>query len=122
MIKVALHGVKFFAYHGFYPEEQRIGNHFVVDIEVEFDARQKIVDDRLDHTVNYEILFEILQKEMKQPRKLLETVVQSINQETLKAYPFLLRIRTGIKKLHPPMGGQIEHSFVEISYSKPHEL
>ncbi|MES2809922.1 MAG: dihydroneopterin aldolase [Bacteroidota bacterium] len=33
---VSLHGAAFFAYHGFYPEEQKIGNHFLVDIDVAF--------------------------------------------------------------------------------------
>lgn len=119
MIKVALQGIKFFAYHGFYPEEQLIGSHFVIDIEVVFEQQQQSISERLDHTVNYEILFEIVQKEMRHTRKLLETVVEAINLETVKNYPFIVTMRTGIKKQHPPMAGEIDHAYVEISYSKP---
>ena len=30
--KVSLEGVRFFAYHGFYPEEQVLGAEFIVDL------------------------------------------------------------------------------------------
>ena len=36
--KVALEGVRFFAFHGFYPEEQLTGNEFMVDIVTEWDV------------------------------------------------------------------------------------
>lgn len=47
---VALKDVKCFALHGYYPEEQLIGNHFVVDLETEFTPQG--FDDELGQTVN----------------------------------------------------------------------
>ena len=35
MAKVGLEGVKFFAYHGFYEEEQQIGGEYILDVFVE---------------------------------------------------------------------------------------
>lgn len=117
MIKVALHEVKFFAYHGFYPEEQILGNHFLVDAEVEF-HNKSIVDDEISNTVNYEKLHSILAEEMKQPRKLLETLVQEIISKICIAFPFLEKIKVSIKKLNPPLAGEVKYSLVEITWIK----
>ncbi len=77
MMKIAIHGAEFFAYHGVYPGEQKIGNCFLVDIDVAFTPEKVITDDNLSSTVNYQQLYEIAAEEMKHPRKLIETVAQS---------------------------------------------
>jgi dihydroneopterin aldolase len=122
MIKVALQGVKFFAYHGFYPEEQVLGNHFIVDVSVEFAQQHHFGDDEIAHTVNYEQLFQMVDTEMRNTRKLLETVVQGIIDRAKTAYPFVALICVSIKKLNPPLPGQVDASFIQITYHKPNEL
>ena len=117
MIKVALHKVKFFAYHGFYPEEQILGNHFLVDAEVEFNS-ENIGDDEISNTVNYEKLYSILAEEMKQPRKLLETLVQEMIVKIRSEFPFVETIKVGLKKLNPPLPGEVKYSLVEINWIK----
>jgi 7,8-dihydroneopterin aldolase/epimerase/oxygenase len=122
MVKVALQGVHFFAYHGFYPQEQVLGNKFIVDVEVEFLQQHHFADDEIAHTVNYETLYNIVEAQMKQPRKLLETVVQAIIDELKTIYPFVETIRVGLKKLNPPLPGIVDCSFIEITYHKPNDL
>ena len=79
MITIAIHGAEFFAYHGFYPEEQKLGTKFMVDVEVTFrPAIAGIRQDNITHTVDYEQLYDIVCNEMKHARKLIETVAQSI--------------------------------------------
>jgi dihydroneopterin aldolase len=122
MVKVALQGVRFFAFHGFYPEEQVLGNHFVVDVEVEFLQQHHFTNDEIAHTVNYEQLYNVVAVQMKHPRKLLETVVQAIIDELKTAYPFVETIRVGLKKLNPPLPGIVDCSFIEIAYHKPDDV
>lgn len=122
MIKVALQGAKFFAYHGFYPEEQVLGNHFIVDVAVEFQQQHHYSDDQISHTVNYEQLYRIVDVQMKQTRKLLETVVQGIVDEIKKDYAFADTVQVSIKKLNPPLPGEVACSFIEFTYHKPDEL
>jgi len=112
---VALKDVKCFALHGYYPEEQLTGNHFIIDLTTEFTPRG--FDDELVQTVNYEDLNNIIIAEMKNTQKLLETVLNNIISKVIEKYPFVKKIDVGIKKLHPPMPGQIGHSFVQLSYS-----
>jgi len=112
---VALKDVKCFALHGFYPEEQLTGNHFIIDLETEFSPLG--FDDELKQTVNYEDLNTIILEEMKNTQKLLETVLNNIITKVIKLYPFLETVNVSIKKLNPPMPGQIGHSFVKLSYT-----
>jgi dihydroneopterin aldolase len=112
---VALKDVKCFALHGYYPEEQLIGNHFVVDLETEFTPQG--FDDELAQTVNYEDLNNIILEEMKQTQKLLETVLKNIISKVIELYPFVDTVQVSMKKLNPPMHGQIGHSFVKLTYT-----
>lgn len=116
---VALHGAEFFAYHGFYPEEQKIGNHFVVDIEVEFTPAADIQDDDLNNTVNYEWLYVTICEEMKLSKKLIETVAKSIMDQTIQQYPFAERVELTLKKLNPLVGAKTQYSSVTLSYHNP---
>jgi len=122
MVKVGLQGVRFFAYHGFYAEERVDGNDFVVDVDVEFLQQQHFNTDEIAHTVNYETLYLITEKHMNITRKLLETVVQGIIDEIKSVYPFAEAIRVSLKKLDPPLNGDVECSFVQITYHKPNEI
>ena len=114
---VALKEVKFHAFHGFYPEEQLTGNHFLVDVEVTFVPNGNTED--LKFTVNYEVINAVVTFEMKNTQKLLETVVRNIIDQLITKYPFISTAVVGIKKLHPPMPGEIGHSFVQLSYTSP---
>ena len=115
---VALHGAEFFAFHGFYPEEQKLGSCFIVDIDIEFTPSGDVKDDELSNTVNYEQLYDIACEEMKIPRKLIETVAQAIIDEVNKQYTFVDKIELTIKKLNPLVGAKTKYSSVTISYAK----
>ncbi len=111
---VALRDVKCYAFHGYYPEEQLTGIYFMVDVVVTFTPNTDT--ENLERTVNYEILNNIILDEMKNTRKMLETVVKSILDRVVKNYPFVHTAEVGIRKLNPPMPGEIGHSFVQLIY------
>ncbi len=115
--KVALQGVRFFAYHGFYPEEQLLGNEFILDIETELEVYGNGNDD-LSQTVNYERLFEIAKKEMNITRKLMETVAHSILAQIRHDFLAVKSIRISIRKLHPPLAGEVNSSLVELNFHR----
>jgi dihydroneopterin aldolase len=112
---VALNDVKCFSFHGYYPEEQLTGTEFLVSVEVTFIPSGDTED--LQRTVNYEVLNMIILEEMGSTKKLLESVVRLILNRVISAYPFVHTATAGIRKMHPPMPGEINHSFVQLSYS-----
>lgn len=113
---IGLEGVKNFAYHGWYPEEQLIGCWFETHISVAFVASSN--PQALSDTINYEVLNNWLQLEMQTPQKLLETVVQNILNRILAGYPKIVSAEIKLRKLHPPMPGLVGNSFVSLQYSE----
>ena len=115
--KVALQGIRFFAYHGFYPEEQVLGCEYIVDIDTELEVFGS-GDDDIKHTVNYERLFTIAQTEMEIPRKLIETVAHEILEKIRHEFLALKCIRVSIRKMHPPLSGEVENSLIELTFNR----
>lgn len=118
MIKVALEGAEFYACHGFYPEEQVIGTHFLVDVQVGFYAEIYVDEDNLHNTVNYEVLYAIIEEEMSHTRKVLETVAQSILNRVKTEFTFIETAEVTIRKQRPPFRGPLKQSVITLSYHK----
>ena len=118
MVEINLNNAEFFAYHGFYPEEQLLGSRFLVDIAVKFQPKGNLSDDEIGNTVNYEQLYNIAADEMQHTRKLIETVCQAIANEVKQTFPFLESLSVCIKKMDPPLKGKVGHSNVVVSWNK----
>ena len=115
MSKVALEGMQFYAFHGFYEEEQLIGNYFVVDVYVDTNFMGAAQSDDLGGTVNYETIYFICRLEMKKTSKLLEHVAQRILNKLSAQFSRASGITVRISKMNPPLGGPVARSFVEVS-------
>jgi dihydroneopterin aldolase len=114
MFEINLNDAEFFAYHGFYPEEQLLGTRFLVDISVSFEPTGDLSDDEIHNTVNYEQLYNIACDEMKITRKLIETVGQGITKNIREKFPVVKSIKVAIKKMDPPLKGKVGHSSVVV--------
>lgn len=118
MVTVALQGAEFFAYHGFYPEEQLLGTRFSVDIEVAFEQQHTLNDDKISNTVNYESLYNIAAEQMRNTRKLIEAVAQSILDGITHQYDYLATASVIIRKANPALGGPVKHSVVTLTFTR----
>ena len=114
--EVALTDARFYAYHGYYAEEQVLGNEFTVDICVAFNKGDRPIADELQHTVNYEQLYHIAKTEMQQPRKLLETVAETMLDLVKADFPFVDRIEVRVTKHNPPFGGDRANARVVLRW------
>ena len=102
---VALEGVEFFAYHGYYDEEQKTGNRYSIDIAVTADVGGAAQQDRLSLTINYETLYHIIAEEMARQSRLLEHIAERIIERTYQAYPRAELVEVSVSKYNPPIGG-----------------
>lgn len=116
MGKVSLAGMDFHAYHGVYPEEQVLGNRFTVDLVLTTNFQEAMLYDRLEGTVDYTRLYELVKARMEHPVKLLEHLGYTIIKDIRSAYPDLKQVQVTIKKHHPALGGLTEFSAVTVSY------
>ncbi|WP_411274672.1 dihydroneopterin aldolase [Daejeonella sp.] len=115
--KVSLEGVRVFAYHGYYPEEQILGTEFIVDVDTELEVFTA-GEDEISNTVNYEKLFHIISHEMQTPRKLIETVAHAILDQIRHEFLAVKNIRVVIRKMNPPLGGVVHNSAIEVNYNR----
>lgn len=114
MSKVALEGMQFYAYHGYYEEERLIGGYFVVDVYIDTNFVLAAQTDDLSGTVNYETVYFICRMEMKRPSKLIENVAQRIHSKLSDVFTKASGILVRISKLNPPLGGPVNRSYVEV--------
>ena len=70
--------MEFHAFQGFYPEEQILDWKYSVDLELTLDATHAALNDELQGTINYEIVYKIVRREMEINSKLIEHVANRI--------------------------------------------
>jgi 7,8-dihydroneopterin aldolase/epimerase/oxygenase len=117
MALISIEGMRFRAFHGLYPEEQVLGSDFLLDVWIDTDisGAKTIVEhemDKLVNTINYQTVFDICKIEMRQPQKLIETVVENILFRFKYQFPNMNEARLRVRKLNPPVGGQVEWSSI----------
>lgn len=117
MDKISLEGLEFFAYHGFYKEERKIGNKYHVDLTVEADLREAAKRDKLSFTIDYETLYKIIQQEMQKPSKLLEHIAQQVIMQIYEHFPEVNSIEVSVAKYNPPVGGVCKWAKVTLRRS-----
>ena len=115
MGRVALEGMEFFAYHGYYDEEQKMGNKYSVDVAVDTDLTAAAQHDALAQTVNYELLYRIIAGVMSRPSRLLEALNLQIIKEVFKRFPGVELVEVSISKFNPPIGGVCREAKVIMS-------
>ena len=116
MGKIVLEGLKFHAYHGYYEEEKRKGNTFIVDVEIEADLSKAGASDRLEDTLDYEEIYNLIREEMNLPSNLLEHVAQRILTKIIKYYKEIKYLEISLSKLNPPIGGKCKTAKITLSY------
>jgi len=118
MATIALEGMHFYAYHGFYEEERIIGNNYVLDIYINANTMFAARTDDLFETVNYETVYFICQSEMKKSTQLIETVAQRISDRVRHQFDKVMGVKVRLRKMNPPLSGQVDAAFVEIISGK----
>jgi dihydroneopterin aldolase len=111
---IKLKNIRTFSYHGCLVEEGKIGSDYSVDLEVKTDLRKSCVSDDLLDTIDYVLLNQIVVEEMAIRSDLLEHVAHRIVIRVFNEAPAVSRIKIGVSKLNPPIGGDVEAVTIEL--------
>ena len=112
--QITLEDMEFYAYHGYYAEEQKIGTTFLVSVTLDVDFSSAKISDELTDTLNYELVYNILKEEMKTASKLLEHVAYRIREALTNHFPTVTGASVTVTKLNPPLGGKVKSASVTI--------
>ena len=111
---IEIEGMHFYAFHGHFESEQKVGNEFTVNLKIETDCGPASISDNLDDALNYQTAYEIVKQEMTIPSHLLEHVAKRILDSLYRSFPALKKAEIKISKMNPPMGGEIKKVSVTL--------
>lgn len=117
--KIILDGMTFYGYHGVSPEEKKLGQRLVVDLEITADLRKAGRSDSLPDTIDYGDIYRLVKGVMEGPsHSLLESLGEEIALEVLKHH-LAEEVKVRIKKPGVPIKGSIlAWAAVEITRSR----
>ena len=105
---ILLKEIRCYAYHGVAPQENLIGNEYLIDLKLKVDISKATRTDEVADTVNYAEVHQVIKNEMAIPSKLLEHVSGRIIQKLFDQFPCIEKIELRLSKRNPPMGADIE--------------
>ena len=112
--RIALRGMKFFGYHGVLSEENRLGQVFIVDIDLYADLSKAGKSDQVEDTINYaEVYARIKSIVQGEKYQLIERLAEKIAENVLDEFSCEALLVT-VHKPQAPIQGIFEDAFVEI--------
>jgi 7,8-dihydroneopterin aldolase/epimerase/oxygenase len=115
MSKIILENMEFHAFHGCLEFEQQLGNTFIVSVAMELDTIHPGQTDELEHTLNYQLVYDVIKGQMEMPSKLIEHVGQRILDSLFIDFPQIHSLNVKLSKLNPPLGGKVERVTIELN-------
>ena len=95
---IFLKDIRCYAYHGVAPQENLIGNEYVIDLKLKVDN--------------------VIKTEMAIPSKLLEHAGGRIVQKLFETFPDIEEVELRLSKRNPPMGADIDAAGIELYCSR----
>ncbi|WP_090991339.1 dihydroneopterin aldolase [Bacillus sp. OV322] len=119
MDKIYLNRMEFYGYHGVFPEENRLGQRFAVDVVAETDLSAAGNSDSLEDSVNYGEIYQVC-KDIVEGKtfKLVESIAENIAKEMLSKFPKIQSVTVKVIKPDPPIPGHYQSVAVEITRSR----
>ena len=108
MLTVSLHGIRVVAPDGLYSEESILHNEFEIDVDVYI----LVGNSKEWPFADYTIINQTVLDAFKAKGQLLETLVQHIHAGLKNCFAEAGNIRVTVRKLHPPMPGQVGYAQV----------
>ena len=104
--EVFLEGLRFYGYHGVNPEEQVLGQRFVVDVRLTADLKKAGHSDDLGDTVNYSAAAKHIRAIVEgPPRRLIEAVAEDIATALLAEHPLAWSVTVTLRKPEAALKG-----------------
>lgn len=107
--------MEFHAFHGCLEFEQQFGNTFIVSLSMELDTTHAGLTDELEHTLNYQLVYDVVKAQMSIPSKLIEHVGQRVLDDVFDKFIQIKELTVRLSKLNPPLGGNVERVTIELN-------
>lgn len=117
---IRLNDMIFYGFHGVHDEERKLGQRFVVTLDLQtdpaLDGQIRHLDQTVDYTKVYAQIREIMETHQFQ---LLEACANKVADQLLAGFPLIQSVRVRIQKPSVPIPGSIHSVEVELFRSRP---
>ncbi|MCR5754597.1 MAG: 2-amino-4-hydroxy-6-hydroxymethyldihydropteridine diphosphokinase [Acetatifactor sp.] len=115
MDEIRIEELEVYAYHGVYPEENKIGQSFFINATLYTDIRKAGLQDELTLSTNYGEVCHFMTDWMKEHTcKLIETVAEGLAKAVLLRFDLINKIKLEIRKPQAPIGLPFKNVSVRI--------
>ncbi|MHB8061869.1 MAG: dihydroneopterin aldolase [Ruminiclostridium sp.] len=115
MDKIIIEELEVYAYHGVKQEEKKLGQMFIVSLQISADLEAAALSGNLDATINYSkvcnIVNDILQSENYD---LIETAALKVIEGVFHKFNNAQVVKVLLKKPWAPMGQHLRYAAVEL--------
>lgn len=116
-LRISLHGVKFYGFHGIMEEEKKLGNTFILNMYVDILPLVNTIT-KLSETIDYVSLYELVKRRMEKPTPLLETIVGELAESIFNKYSIAHTVYIELTKQHVPISNLEGNMSVSIKKSR----
>lgn len=103
---ISIDGITGYGYHGHHPEERRLGQRFLVDLEIELDLGAAGRADDLSLTVDYSSAARTAREVLEgEPLRLIESVAERIADALLLRFGLIGSVMVRVHKPSAPIAG-----------------
>lgn len=116
MDKIYINNLEFIGFHGVLPEEKKLGQKFLVSLELTVDTREAGKTGDLTKSVHYGLVAQDVEKLfLEKSIDLIETCAENIAEMVLKKYELVKEVKVIVKKPWAPLQMHFENVAVEIT-------
>jgi dihydroneopterin aldolase len=102
--QVFVTGLLIHAHHGVMEHESKVGQRFVLDLELSIDLKEAARSDKLVDTVSYSAIVEIASRAFTtQSYRLVETAAGAVADALLAGFARVASVRVTVRKPHAPI-------------------
>jgi dihydroneopterin aldolase len=97
-------GLLIHAHHGVMPHEEKVGQRFVLDLELATDLAPAAVSDKVVDTVSYASIVDAVTRAFTaRSYRLVEAAAGAVADEVLSTFPRIASVRVTVHKPHAPI-------------------
>ncbi|STO31962.1 Bifunctional folate synthesis protein [Fusobacterium necrogenes] len=116
MDKIYINNLEFIGFHGVFLEEKKLGQKFLVSLELTIDTREAAKTGDLTKSVHYGLVAQDVEKIfLEKSIDLIETCAENIAEMVLKKYKLVKEVKIIIKKPWAPLQMHFENVAIEIT-------
>ncbi|WP_407050131.1 dihydroneopterin aldolase [Methyloraptor flagellatus] len=113
--RILLTRIATYAYHGVFPEEEKLGQRFYISLDCRLDLKPAGTTDEWERTVSYDQLADIVVKASTDKRfHLIEALAETIAAEILARFPAIEQVIVRVDKPAAPIPTVLDGIAIEI--------